>query len=77
MGQAIITLIEWFAQALQKFITAIFGGLGNGVQELFLTTTGETSAPSAFAYLSFMLIALSLGVGLTRWITSWVRGRLG
>lgn len=77
MVQAIQSLIEAFATILQKFITAIFGGLGDGVNELFITTTGETSTPSTFAYLSFMFIALSLAVGLTQWITSWVRGRLG
>lgn len=77
MAQAIQTLITFFATTLQSFITAIFGGLGDGVNTLFITTTDNTSAPSAFAYLAFMFIALSLGVGLTRWITSWIRGRLG
>lgn len=74
MTQGIIELIQGFAQFLQQFISAIFGGLGEGVKILFLT--GEDK-PSAFAFIAFMLIALSLAVGLTHWITNWIRGRLG
>lgn len=73
MLDGIVKLIQGFSQFLMQFINAIFGGLGNGVQELFLTETG----PSAFAYIAFMMIALSLAVGLTHWITNWIRGRLG
>ena len=74
MLDGIVTLIQGFAQFLSQFIGAIFGGLGDGVQKLFLT---EENGPSAFAYIAFMMIALSLAVGLTHWITNWIRGRLG
>ena len=74
MLDGIVTLIQGFAQFLSQFITAIFGGLGSGVEDLFLT---EQNGPSAFAYVAFMMIALSLAVGLTHWITNWIRGRLG
>lgn len=74
MLDGIVKLIQGFAQFLAQFIGAIFGGLGDGVHALFLTDTNE---PSAFAYISFMLIALSLAVGLTHWITNWIRGHLG
>lgn len=77
MGSAIESIVTWFATTLLNFIKAIFGGLGSGVQELFLTTNGDSTVPSAFAYISFMFIALSLAVGLTHWITNWIRGRLG
>lgn len=73
MLDGIVQLIQGFSQFLLQFIQAIFGGLGSGVQELFLTGTG----PSAFAYIAFMMIAFSLAVGLTHWITNWIRGRLG
>ena len=73
MLDGIVSLIQGFSQFLLQFIKAIFGGLGDGVQTLFLTDKG----PSAFAYIAFMMIALSLAVGLTHWITNWVRGRLG
>lgn len=73
MFNGIVQLIQGFSQFLSQFIGAIFGGLGSGVQELFLTENG----PSAFAYVAFMMIALSLAVGLTHWITNWIRGRLG
>ena len=73
MLDGIVQLIQGFSQFLIQFIEAIFGGLGAGVQKLFLTETG----PSAFAYIAFAMIALSLAVGLTHWITNWVRGRLG
>ena len=73
MLDGIVQLIQGFSQFLMQFINAIFGGLGSGVQQLFLTETG----PSAFAYIAFMMIALSLAVGLTHWITNWIRGRLG
>ena len=73
MLDGIVQLIQGFSQFLSQFIQAIFGGLGSGVQELFLTANG----PSAFAYIAFMMIALSLAVGLTHWITNWIRGRLG
>ena len=75
MLDGIVQLIQGFAQFLSQFIGAIFGGLGDGVQKLFLTAEGD--APSAFAYIAFMMIALSLAVGLTHWITNWIRGRLG
>lgn len=73
MLDGIVQLIQGFSQFLLQFIEAIFGGLGSGVQKLFLA--GD--APSAFAYIAFMMIALSLAVGLTHWITNWIRGRLG
>lgn len=74
MLDGIVALIQGFAQFLTQFISAIFGGLGQGVQILFLNADNQ---PSAFAYIAFMLIALSLAVGLTHWITNWIRGRLG
>lgn len=74
MLDGIVKLIQGFSQFLLQFIQAIFGGLGGGVQNLFLTDANE---PSAFAYIAFMMIALSLAVGLTHWITNWIRGRLG
>lgn len=73
MLDGIVQLIQGFSQFLQQFIEAIFGGLGAGVNKLFLDGT----APSAFAYIAFALIALSLAIGLTHWITNWLRGRLG
>lgn len=75
MLDGIVKLIQGFSQFLAQFIAAIFGGLGDGVQKLFLTAEGD--GPSAFAYIAFMMIALSLAVGLTHWITNWIRGRLG
>lgn len=77
MLDGIVQLIQGFSQFLMEFINAIFGGLSAGVKQLFLETSAEGSAPSAFAYIAFAMIALSLAVGLTHWITSWVRGRLG
>ena len=74
MLDGIVTLIQGFTQFLAQFIGAIFGGLGDGVEKLFLTGNNQ---PSAFAYIAFMMIALSLAVGLTHWITNWIRGRLG
>lgn len=73
MLDGIVQLIQGFSQFLLQFIDAIFSGLGSGVQALFLTE----NKPSAFAYIAFMMIALSLAVGLTHWITNWIRGRLG
>lgn len=73
MFEGIVSLIQGFSQFLMQFVEAIFGGLASGVQRLFLTGNG----PSAFAYIAFMMIALSLAVGLTHWITNWIRGRLG
>ena len=73
MLDGIVQLIQGFSQFLHQFIEAIFGGLGDGVKKLFLDGT----APSAFAYIAFALSALSLAIGLTHWITNWLRGRLG
>lgn len=75
MGNAIVTLIAQFAQFLKQLIMAIFGGLGDGVGALFLNAEG--TGPSDFAYIAFLMIALSLAVGLTHWITNWLRGHLG
>lgn len=77
MLDGIVQLIQGFSQFLMQFINAIFGGLGAGVKTLFLETTGDTTGPSAFAFIAFAMIALSLAVGLTHWITNWIRGRLG
>lgn len=73
MLDGIVQLIQGFSQFLMQFIDAIFSGLGSGVKKLFL----DEAAPSAFAYIAFAMIALSLAVGLTHWITNWIRGRLG
>lgn len=73
MLDGIVQLIQGFSQFLIQFIDAIFGGLGAGVKKLFLDGT----APSGFAYIAFAMIALSLAIGLTHWITNWLRGRLG
>ena len=75
MSNAIVELIRNFSQFLMQFIQAIFGGLGDGVGKLFLNEEG--TGPSNFAFICFMMIALSLAVGLTHWITNWLRGRLG
>lgn len=73
MLDGIVQLIQGFSQFLTQFINAIFSGLSAGVQQLFFVETG----PSAFAFIAFAMIALSLAVGLTHWITNWLRGRLG
>lgn len=73
MLDSVVQLIQGFSQFLMQFINAIFGGLGAGVKVLFL----EETSPSAFAYIAMAMIALSLAVGLTHWITNWIRGRLG
>lgn len=71
MSDALVTLITNFAQFLSQFISAIFGGLGSGVGELFF----DNGSPTAFAYIAFFMIALMLATSLTKWITNWLSGQ--
>lgn len=70
MSDALVTLAQNFAQFLLQFINAIFGGLGDGVQTLFIAN----NQPTAFAFIAFFMLALTIAMSLTHWITNWLMG---
>lgn len=71
MSDALVTLIQNFAQFLSQFVTAIFGGLRKGVGDLFF----DDGQPTAFAFIALFMIALMLATSLTKWITNWLSGQ--
>lgn len=76
-GGAIITEI---IQILTSGITGIAGAIGGGindlVQQLFFTTTGDTTSMSMFGIMVCVFAGIGLAIGLSRLVVSWL-GSLG
>lgn len=57
-------------------ITGIATGIGSGltalVSSIFLDTTGETTKLSVFGGAIIIFAGISLAIGLSRWVTTWV-----
>lgn len=49
----------------------IAGGISSIVKALLFETVGETTSMSSFASLAFILIAISLGFTLCRWVLNF------
>lgn len=76
-GGAIITeIIEILTSGITGIAGAIGGGLNDLVQQLFFTTTGDTTSMSVFGIMVCVFAGIGLAIGLSRLVVSWL-GSLG
>ena len=76
-GSAIIAeIISILTSGITGIAGAIGGGLNDLVQNLFFTTTGDTSAMSMFGIMVCVFAGISLAIGLSRLVVQWL-GSLG
>jgi hypothetical protein len=70
------TILQEIISILTGGITGIASGIGGGlselVQNIFIDGTGDTKKLSIFGGLVVVFAAVSLAIGLSRWIVSWV-----
>ena len=73
MGESILTEI---VELLVGGITGIASGIGSGLQVLveniFLTTNGDTTSLSTFGVVIVVFGGVALAIGLSRWVVQWV-----
>lgn len=67
-------IIELLTGGLTNIATGIGGGLGNLVKSIFLEVneTGQVQGLSLFGGVVIIFAGVSLAVGLSRWVVSWV-----
>lgn len=72
-GTEIVTqIITILVSALKPFGEAIGSALSAMANSIFLQTVGETTSLSVFGTLIIVFAAISLAVGLTRWVLNFV-----
>lgn len=71
-GTALVTAI---IEILVSGITGIASGVGQGLstlaQNIFMTTTGDTTTISIFGICIVAFAAISLGLSLCRWVVNF------
>ena len=76
-GSAIIAeIISILTAGITGIATAIGGGLNDLVQNLFFTTTGDTTSMSMFGIMVVVFAGIGLAIGLSRLVVQWL-GSLG
>lgn len=76
-GAALLTqIISLLVGGIQGVATGIGGGLSTLAQNIFLQTTGSgadaTTTLSVFGTLIIIFAAISLAIGLSRWVVNFV-----
>lgn len=71
-------IIDAITEAFTELSTAVFNCLSNGFTTLFLTTDaqGAVTGVSNFGIFSFVLMGISLTLGLTYFIVNLVRRKI-
>ena len=71
-------IIDAITEAFTELSTAVFNCLSNGFTSLFLTTDtqGAVTGVSNFGIFSFVLMGISLTLGLTYFIVNLVRRKI-
>ena len=76
-GSAIIAeIISILTAGITGIATAIGGGLNDLVNNLFFTTTGDTTSMSMFGIMVVVFAGIGLAIGLSRLVVQWL-GSLG
>lgn len=76
-GTSIVTqIIAILVAGIKGIATGIGEGISSLVQSVFFTTTGDVTSMSVFAILVCVFAGISLAVGLSRKVVSWL-GSLG
>lgn len=72
-GTAIVTaIISILTAGITGMSTAIGGGLSQLVQNIFFTTSGETTSMSALGTMVVVFAGISLAIGLSRLVVRWL-----
>ena len=72
-GSAIIAeIISILTAGITGIASAIGGGLNDLVQNLFFTTTGDTTSMSMFGIMVCVFAGIGLAIGLSRLVVSWL-----
>ena len=84
-GGDYMTLTSWasdivgaMTSSFTELTTAVMGAINNGFTKLFLVSdsTGAITGVSDFGKFTFILLGISLALGLTKFITSLVRRKI-
>lgn len=76
-GSAIIAeIISILTAGITGMATAIGSGLNDLVNNLFFTTTGDTTSMSMFGIMVVVFAGIGLAIGLSRLVVQWL-GSLG
>jgi hypothetical protein len=71
-----VSIVTEIIGILTAGITGIATGIGNGLKELvdniFFTTSGETTVMSTFGIMVCVFAGISLAIGLSRLIVQWL-----
>lgn len=72
-GSAIVTeIIEILTSGITGIATGIGSGLKGLVDNIFFTTSGETTTMSTFGIMVCVFAGISLAIGLSRLIVRWL-----
>lgn len=72
-GTAIVTeIIEILTAGITGIATGIGSGLKSLVDNIFFTTSGETTTMSTFGIMVCVFAGISLAIGLSRLIVRWL-----
>ena len=72
MTEVLQQTVSLLTSGISQFATGLGQGIQNLVSSVFLDTTGETSQLSVFGGVVIVFAGISLAIGLSRWITTWV-----
>lgn len=73
VGTEIVTqIIAILTAGLQGIATGIGGGLKALVDNIFFTTSGETTTMSTFGIMVVVFAGISLAIGLSRLVVRWL-----
>lgn len=76
-GSAIIAeIISILTAGIAGISTAVGSGLNDLVNNLFFTTTGDTTSMSMFGIMVVVFAGIGLAIGLSRLVVQWL-GSLG
>lgn len=67
--QEVITLLT---SGITQMASGIGAGLSELVQNIFITTNGDTESLSVFGGVVVVFAGISLAVGLCRWVTGFI-----
>lgn len=72
-GSAIVTeIIEILTSGITGIATGIGSGLKGLVDNIFFTTSGDTTTMSTFGIMVCVFAGISLAIGLSRLIVRWL-----
>ena len=74
MDAIVTTIISMLTSGITGMATGIGGGLGALVESIFLKTgeAGAVEGLSTFGSVIVIFAAVSLAIGLSRWVVNWV-----